>query len=118
MNDTQTRKLNAAVAGQSVMDEVLNIPIWTGQAAVALKKTAMNNSIINIGKIDDKINDTTGNASSKSTAKEAAAKTAWMMAKALVSFAEDTNNDILKHEIDFEFSELRFVKDSTTVDNC
>ena len=116
MNDRQSRKLNAAAAGQSVMDEPLHIPIWSGQAAVALKKTAMDNSIINIGKIDDKINDTTGNATSKSAAKETAAKTAWQVAKAVAAFADDTGDDVLRNEVNFPWTELRYVKDAIAVD--
>ena len=116
MNDLQTRKLNAAVAGQSVMDEPLHIPIWTGQAAVALKRTALNLSILKIGKIDDKINDTTGNADSKSVAKEKAAKSSWVMGQALVAFAEDTNDDVLREEIDFPWTQLRYGKDGNLVD--
>ena len=116
MNDLQTRKLNAAVAGQSVMDEPLHIPIWTGQAAVALKRTALNLSILKIGKIDDKINDTTGNADSKSVAKEKAAKSSWVMGQALVAFAEDTNNGVLLAEINFPWTQLRYGKDGNLVD--
>jgi len=116
MNDIQTRKLNAAVAGQSVMDEAGHVIIWNGQAAVVTKKTALDNCIIKIGKIDDKINDTTGNADSKSVAKEKAAKTAYRVGQALVAFAEDTNDDVLMGEIDFPWNELRYKKDGTVVD--
>jgi hypothetical protein len=116
MDDKQSRKLNAAVAGQTVMDDVDNVGIWTGKTAVETKKTELDNSIIRIGEIDDGINDTTGNAVSKGAAKDKAAKTAWQMAKALSGFAEDTNNDILKKEIAFEFTDLRFVKDATAID--
>jgi len=117
MTDIQSRKLNAAVAGQSVMDELLHIPIWNGQAAVVNKKTALDNCIIKIGKIEDKINDISGNSTTKSQAKETAAKTAWLAAKALTAFAEDTNDDVLHNEIDFEFTDLRFVSDNEAVDN-
>ena len=116
MNDKQSRKLNAAVAGQSVMDEPLNIPIWTGQAAVANKKTELDNSIINIGKIDDKINNTTGYTTAKSAAKETAARTSWLVGKAVASYAEDINDDVLRSEVNFPWNELRYKKDVTVVD--
>jgi len=116
MNDKQSRKLNAAVAGQSVMDEPLNIPIWNLQTAVATKKTALDGCIINIGKIDDKINDTTGNATAKSAAKETAAKTAWLVGKGVAAYAEDINDDVLRNEINFPWNELRYRKDATVVD--
>jgi hypothetical protein len=117
MNDTQSRKLNAAVAGQTVMDVPANALIWSGKAAVASKKTELDDSIIKIGQIDDQINDTTGNAVSKSAAKEQAAKTAWLICKPLAAFAEDTNDDVLRNEIDFEWSELRYEKDATAIDS-
>lgn len=116
MNDEQSRKLNAAVAGQTVMDDVDNAPIWTGKVAVENKKTELDDSIIKIGEIDDEINDTTGNAVTKGAAKEKAAKTGWQMAKALAAFAEDTNNDVLRNEIDFAWSDVRYGKDATLID--
>jgi len=116
MNDKQSRKLNAAVAGQSVMDEPLNIPIWSGQAAVATKKTLLDACIINIGKIDDKINDTTGNATAKSAAKETAAKTAWLVGKGVAAYAEDIGDDVLRNEINFPWNELRYEKDAIASD--
>jgi len=116
MNDTQSRKLNAAVAAQSIMDDAANQTIWNGQAAVASKKAEMDGSVIKIGKIDDKINDTTGNADAKSIAKEKAAKTAYIIGQALVAFAEDNDDDVLLGEIDFPFSELRNKKDQTVID--
>ncbi len=117
MTDDQSRKLNAAVAGQAVMDDGANAAIWAGKAAVVNKKTELDNSIIKIGEIDDEINDITGHAESKSELKEKAAKTGWLISKPLAAYALDINDDELRAEIDFEWSDLRYGKDATLIDN-
>lgn len=116
MNDDQSRKLNAAVAGQTVMDTDPNPAIWEGKAAVVSKKDELDACIVKIGDIDDDLNDNTGASTSKTQAREDAAKLAWPIAKSLAAFAEDEDNDELRNEIDFEWSDLRYGKDSEVVD--
>ncbi len=116
MEDKQSRELNRAVAGQTVMDKLTNVGKWNLKPAIKNKKDELDASIARVGDIDDEINDTTGNASSKAAAKDVAAKTAWIGAKALFSFGEDTNDGVLRGEIGFSWSELRYGKDTDLVD--
>jgi hypothetical protein len=116
MNDSQSRALNAAEAGQTFMDDPTRTGIWSGQAAVASKKLELDNCITDIGIIDDAINDVGGNSVTKTEAKNNAAKTAWIIAKALVAFAEDTNDNVLKGEIDFSWTGVRYGKDVDLMD--
>lgn len=116
MNDSSTRILNAAVAGQEVMDEPANVALWSGRTAVVNKKTALDNKIAEIGTLADGETDGTGEAAGKQTAKDNAAKTAWKIAKPLSIYAKDTGDTTLEAEIDFEWTELRYGKDQDVID--
>ncbi|MCG3167672.1 MAG: hypothetical protein POELPBGB_03466 [Bacteroidia bacterium] len=117
MNDSSTRILNAAVAGQEVMDDAANLPLWTGRAAISNKKTALDNKIAEIETLADSETDGSGVTAGKKAAKDAAAKTAWKIAKPLAVYASDIGDTDLAGEIDFEWSELRYGKDEDVIDD-
>jgi hypothetical protein len=116
MKDKYTRSLNAAEAGKAVMDDVNHAPIWNGKPAIVSKKNELDACLARIAQIDDEINDNTGKAVTKKDAKKTAARTAWKIAKALVVFAEDANNDVLKGEINFSLRHLHYAKDAVAID--
>jgi len=117
MTDEVTRTLNAAISGQTEMDTVVNAPIWNGKPAIVLKKDALDASIQKIVDLDADETDPTGHKTSKNEARVKAATTAWQLSKPLAAFATDTNNDVLRAEIDFSWSALRYGKDTTLADN-
>lgn len=117
MNDNSTRVLNAAVAGQEVMDNPLNVGVWSGKPAVVTKKTALDNKITEIEQLDDSETDGSGESAGKKAARLAAANTAWKITKPLAIFAKDTGNTTLEGEIDFEWSDVRYGKDQDVIDN-
>lgn len=117
MNDVSTRILNAAVAGQEVMDDAANSPLWIGRAAISNKKMALDVKIAEIGTLADAETDGSGAAVGKQTAKDTAAKTAWKIAKPLAVYAKDIGDTELAGEIDFEWSELRYGKDEDVLDD-
>jgi len=116
MNDNQSIKLNAAVAGQSFMDEPSNAGIWNTKAAVVAKKTELDNSITKTGQIDDDIEDDSGNVTSKSVSKDKGAKSTWRIAKALAAYYLDQNDLVNRAKVDFEWTDLRYAKDADAID--
>jgi hypothetical protein len=117
MNDNSTRVLNAAVAGQEVMDNPLNVGVWSGKPAVVTKKTALDNKITEIEQLDDSETDGSGESAGKKAARVAAANTAWKITKPLAIFAKDTGDTTLEGEIDFEWTDVRYGKDQDVIDN-
>lgn len=117
MNDVSTRILNAAVAGQEVMDDAANAPLWNTRPAITNKKTALDNKIAEIGTLADSETDGSGETVGKKTAKDNAAKTAWKIGKPLSIYAKDIGDTVLGGEIDFEWSELRYGKDEDVLDD-
>ncbi|MGE0634953.1 MAG: carboxypeptidase-like regulatory domain-containing protein [Bacteroidia bacterium] len=117
MNDNATRVLNAAVAGQEVMDDPMNVGVWSGKPAVVTKKTALDNKITEIEQLDDSETDGSGESAGKRAARLAAANTAWKITKPLAIFAKDTGNTTLEGEIDFEWSDVRYGKDQDVINN-
>jgi len=115
MNDNATRVLNAAVGGQQVMEN--NSGLWNTKNAVVNKKNALDAKILQIGVLDDGETDGSGITTAKTNAKEAAAKTAWKIAKPLAVFAKDTGNTALLGEIDFEWTDLRFGKEQDLIND-
>ncbi len=113
MNDVQTREYNAAVGGQTVLDN--NAIIWNGKAAIVNKKGELDDSIDRLDDLHDvQEMDRTGTTVAKQNAKRTAGTSAWMVAKVMRVFAHDNNNMTLLEEIDFELSDLIFEKDSVT----
>lgn len=117
MTDDVTRTLNAAISGQTEMDTVANAPIWNGKPAIVTKKNALDASIQKIIDLDADETDPTGHKTAKDVARIVAAKAAWQMSKPMAAFATDTGDDVLRAEIDFSWSDLRYGKDETLVDN-
>lgn len=110
MTDRQSRALEAALSGLGVMVE--NTIVWNGLPAVVSKKTDLESLISKILLEQDKQTaDTTGNAAGKSVKKKDAAMKAWAIAKPMAVFANDTNDYVLRNEIDFALSDLMSGKD-------
>lgn len=114
MNDKATRVMNAAVAGQQVMND--NDSTWNGKTAIVNKKTALDGKIQEIELLDDSITGGSG-STGKTIARENAALAALKLSKPMTVFARDTNNSVLEEEINLSWTKLRFGKDQTVIDN-
>lgn len=117
MKDEHTRTLNAARAGLGIMDEVLNAPLWNTKTAVKNKHDGIAASADKMEDIDDEITDPEGSSTAKTQAKIKAATTAWQLDKPLKIFARDKGLTELEGEIDFSWTNLRYGKAQTLIDN-
>jgi 5-hydroxyisourate hydrolase-like protein (transthyretin family) len=115
MEDNATRVMNAATAGQQVM--VDNSTLWDTKPAIVNKKTALDNKIEEVEKLDDNITGGSGDTVAKTAARDNAAKAALKLAKPMTVFARDTNNPVLEGEINISWSKLRNGKEQDAIDN-
>jgi hypothetical protein len=90
--------------------------VWTGKTAVENTATELRDKVDEIGDLQDAITNGTGIKVDKDVARDAGAKTAWALAKAVKSLAIDNGDNTLAGEMDFSWSDLRYAKDQDTVD--
>ena len=111
MEDRQTRNYEAGITGKTIMENFGTE--WAAKPPIVTKKGLLDSSLLKIEQLMDKQEaDTTGNATAKRNAKVKAANNAWTHSKVLAAFATDTNDDVLREEIDFEITDLLNIKDS------
>lgn len=113
MNNNATRVMNAAVAGQKVMDD--NSVLWNSKTIIANKKSAIDDKIDEIAQLNDNITNTIGATTAKIRARQQAAKSALRLCKPMLVFARDTNNHVLAEEINIRWSKFRYGKDQTVI---
>ncbi|MFI5218061.1 MAG: hypothetical protein ACHQNT_01145 [Bacteroidia bacterium] len=117
MQDEHTRTVNAAKAGSAKMDEPAFQPLWIAKIAVKNKKDAIDVKIQDMEDLDDGITIQGGNTTAKDEARVTAATNAWQICRPLKIFAKDTNDEVLAGEVDLTWSEIRFGKAQTLIDN-
>lgn len=113
MNDKATRVMNAAAAGQQVMND--NSTVWNTKTAIVNKKNVLDGKVIQIEHLNDSIPDISGSTTAKTNARDKAAKTALKLCKPMIVFARDTNNSVLVEEINFRWSKFRYGKDQDVI---
>lgn len=115
MNTHARRVLNAAAAGQRVMND--NSALWNTRPPIVSKKAALDNKIEEIEDLEDLITDSTGIATKKKAARIHAARLALKLVKPMKVFARDTDNEELEGEINLSWTKLRYRSDQVVIDN-
>jgi len=117
MDDKQTRKLNMTNATLEVMDD--NNALWSVIPAIVTKNgqvTTSRNEIVQLAL--EQGTDISGNTTDKDNKRKLMADAAYEIAKPLTTYAIDTNNEVLKGEIDFELTDFTTGKDIDARDNA
>jgi len=117
MDDKQTRKLNMTNATLEVMDD--NNAFWAGIPAIVTKKgqvEASRDEIVSLAQ--EQGTDISGNTADKDTKRLAMANAAYEITKPLTAYAQDTGNEVLEAEIDFELTDFTTGKDIDARDNA
>jgi len=100
-----------------VMDD--NNAFWAGIPAIVTKNgqvTTSRNEIVQLAL--EQGTDISGNTADKDNKRQAMADAAYEIAKPLTAYADDTGNEVLKAEIDFELTDFTTGKDIDARDNA
>ena len=114
MTDNATRTMNAAVAGQQVMND--NAPLWNTRMAMVNKKGALDAKVTEIEQLNDDVTDGRGQGVAKRAARDLAARTALKLAKPMSVLARNINDPVLEAETDLVWTELRYGTDQGVID--